>query len=148
MKKGEKMKKIVLIIEDLSEEQARAKEVMVANGFRPAVTKNLADANRLWDKLSGKIAGVITDLHFPESEGLEKQTVGHPCGLAVVTRALLEQIPVSICSDIDHHFCKYLEEAVKNLEKLTGQEVSFTMDSKDWSLALKNLESQVKGDRI
>ena len=140
------MKKIILIVEDLPEEQIRAKEAVVAANFRPVMAGNLADANRLWDKLSGKIAGVVTDLHFPEKEGFEKQTVGHPCGLAVVTRALLEQIPVSICSDIDHHLCGYLKEAVENLEKLTSQKVPFTMDSKNWSLALENLQSQMKGE--
>ena len=138
------MKKIILIVEDLPEEQARAKEVVIAAGYRPVLAGTLADAHRLWESLEGKISGIITDLHFPELEQFVQQTGTSPCGLAIVTSALLKKVPVAICSDVNHHFCQYVKEVVKNLEAMTGQRIPFTMDSKNWSLAMKNLEEIMK----
>lgn len=134
------MKKVILIVEDLPEEQVRAKEAVIAAGFRPVLAGNLADAYRLWESLEGKINGIITDLHFPESEQFTQQTGASPCGLAIVTAALLKKVPVAICSDINHHFCAYVKEIVKNLEAMTTRRIPFSMDSKNWSLAMKNLK--------
>lgn len=130
--------KIILVIEDLVEEKINAKKAVLAAGYKFVFAANLSDANRIWDKLKGKITGVITDLHFPERENSKEKNL-NPCGLAMVVRALLEQLPISICSNIDHHHADYLRQTIKNLEILAGKKIPFTMDQKDWNLALKNL---------
>ena len=88
------MKKIILIIEDLQEEQVKAKDVVKASGYKTAVADNLEDAFRLWEIVP--VAGVLTDLHFPEKSGRGQG----PCGLAIIIRAALKKIPVSICSEM------------------------------------------------
>lgn len=137
--------KIVLIIEDLPEEQVRAKAAVIAAGFRPAVAETLADANRLWKSLTGKIAGVLTDLHFPERSLTKTKTAANPCGLAVVTRALLEQMPVSICSNADNHFIDYFKYVVSDLEQITGQKIPFTND-KNWKKAVASFQFEKEAE--
>jgi len=136
------MKKIILLIEDKSEEQVKARELIMTKGYKVAIAGNLKDAKRLWEKLQNVISGILTDLHFPEGSSLNKDTSKNPCGLVPVTWALLNDIPVSICSDIDHHYAQYLADLVANLQQLTGKPIPFTMDSKDWSQALESLEEQ------
>ena len=136
------MKKIILLIEDLPEEQIKAKNILLSKGYKVVTAGNLADAKRLWKKLHHVISGTLTDLHFPEKEKLNKDTSNYPCGLVPVTWALLHNVPVAICSDIDHHYAQYLRDLVVNLQELTGKTVPFTMDSKDWEKALMYLEEQ------
>lgn len=133
------MKKIILLVEDLPEEIEKAKSVIADAGFKAVIAGNLEDALRLWEKLGEKISGVITDLHFPEKEAFMKQTSQSPNGLVIITEALLKKTPVSVCSNIDHHFAAYLKNVVGNLEKLTGRKIPFTMDRKNWQLALDEL---------
>jgi|GEM_PF-1449102 len=133
------MKKIILLVEDLPEELEKAKSVITVAGFKAVVAGNLEDALRLWEKLGSKISGVITDLHFPDKEDFTEQTGQSPNGLVVITEALLKNTPVSVCSNIDHHFAAYLKNVVGNLEKLTGRNIPFTMDRKNWQLALDEL---------
>ncbi len=64
------MNKIVLLIEDLPEEQEKAKKALTEYGYRAAVTSTLDDALRIWKSLEGKLAGIITDLHFPEKPAI------------------------------------------------------------------------------
>lgn len=134
--------RVILLIEDLPEEQTKARNLLLAAGYKVVIAGNLADAKRLWKKLHDVISGILTDLHFPEKENLNKDTSNYPCGLVAVTWALLQNLPVSICSDIDHHYAMYLRDLVANLQELAGKRVPFTMDSKDWEKALKNLEEQ------
>jgi DNA-binding NtrC family response regulator len=125
---------IILIVEDKPEEQTEAKKAVLDSGAKVVMANTLEDANRLLDTLKGKITGILTDIHFPEREGIKGE---NPCGLAIVIRAIQERIPISICSDINHHFANYLEMIVKGLQNLTGQQIYFTMDRKDWARALK-----------
>ena len=134
------MKKIILLIEDLPEEQSKARDLLLAKGYKVAIAWNLKDAKRLWKKLQNVISGILTDLHFPEGANLNKDTSKNPCGFVPVAWALLHNIPVSICSNIDHHFAQFLQDLVFNLEDLSGKPIPFTMDSKDWEKALENLE--------
>ena len=101
---------------------------------KTAVADNLEDAFRLWEIVP--VAGVLTDLHFPEKSGRGQG----PCGLARIIRAALKKIPVSICSDIDHHHADYLRSVVKDLEQIGNSRIPFTMDCKDWERAWKNLK--------
>ncbi len=128
---------IVLVAEDIFEEQAKAKKAVLESGNKPVIGGNLRDINRLWDKLGERISGILTDIHFPEWDGSQDN---NPSGLAVVVRAAQEGIPVSICSDINHHFTLYLEMVVKGLRELTGQEIPFTIDRKDWQVAMDKLK--------
>jgi len=131
---------IILIAEDKPEEQAKAKEVVLKSGNKPVIGGTLRDVNRFWDKLGDRITGILTDIHFPEWEGQDN----NPSGLAVVIRAVQEGIPVSICSDINHHFTLYLEMVVDGLREITGQEIPFTMDKKDWQIAMDKLQEVMK----
>jgi hypothetical protein len=128
---------IILVAEDIPEEQIKAKEVVLKSGNRPVISGTLEDVTRLWDKLGERISGILTDIHFPEWEGSKDN---NPSGLAVVIRAVQEGLPVSICSDINHHFTLYLRMVVDGLKELTGQEIPFTMDKKDWQVAMDGLK--------
>ena len=128
---------IILIAEDKPEEQAKAKKAVLKAGDKPVIGGTLRDVNRLWDTLGERITGVLTDIHFPEWEGSKDN---NPSGLAVVIRAVQEGIPVSICSDINHHFTLYLEMVVDGLREITGQNIPFTMDKKDWLIAMDELK--------
>jgi CheY-like chemotaxis protein len=137
----EEMKKIILLVEDLPEELEKAKAVISGAGFKAAVASNLSDALRLWKTLGEKISGVITDLHFPERSdaAFVEKTAKNPNGLVIITEALVKNVPASVCSDVDHHFAAYLKQVVGNLEKITGRKIPFTMDRKNWQLALNEL---------
>lgn len=132
------MKKVIFIIEDLPEEQARAKEAVVAAGHRPVLADNLKDANHLWDSLAGKINGVLTDLHFPQ-HGPTGDAV--PSGIAVILRAVAENIPVVICTS-EGHGADYFKAAIKSLEKITGKVIP--VENKNYPVALKRLEEIMK----
>lgn len=133
------MKKIILIVEDLPDKQVQAKEVIIAAGHRPVIADNLKDANRLWDSLMGKIGGVLTDLHFPQ-HGSTGEAV--PSGIAVVLRAVEENIPVVICTDAGHG-ADYIKSAIKSLEKITGKNIPIE-NHKNYPVALERLEEIMK----
>lgn len=133
------MKKIILLVEDLPEELEKAKVIISSAGFKVVAASNLEDSLRLWDMLGDKIVGVITDLHFPEKENFADQSSGSPNGLVIITEALTRSVPVVVCSDINHHFAAYLAQVVRNLEKITGRVIPFTMDRKNWQMALEEL---------
>jgi len=137
------MKKIILIVEDMASEQAIAKQTAVENGFAVVLAANLTDAVRLWNNLGEKICGVVTDLHFPEKEG--GKDVANPTGLAIVMDAVVKGIPVSVCSNIDHHYAEYLKVIIAGLEKLSGKRIPFTMDRKDWGVAIAELKKIIGG---
>lgn len=141
--------KIILIIEDLPEEQLKAKEACIAAGFRPAITATLDDAMRIWKSLEGKLAGIITDLHFPErtSEYAESSDPSKPCGLAIVAEATVKGIPVVVCSNIDHHHVGYPEKVIRVLAGFHRlQSIPFMMDSKNWNHAVAELKKLIKED--
>jgi len=128
------MKKIILIVEDLPEEQTRAKEAVIAAGHRPVLADNLKDANRLWDSLVGKIDGILTDLHFPQHGPAGDAA---PSGIAIVLRAVAENIPVVVCTS-EGHGADYFKTAVKSLEQITGKAIP--VEFKNYPVALKWLE--------
>lgn len=134
--------KIILLIEDKSEEMEKAKMILTEEGFRFVSADNLDDAMRIWSRLADRISGVLTDLHFPETTGQKEGA----CGFAVVTRAVRLGIPVSICTDVNHHFCGYIKYFVEDMGKLTGRKIPYTMDSKDWRQAVQKLVEQFKED--
>ena len=137
------MKKIILIVEDLIEEQKIAKSVAVENGFGVVMTATLEDAFRLWKNLGDKIVGIVTDLHFPEKEN--GTDAANPNGLAVIIEAITKNVPVVVCSNINHHYAEYLKVVISGLEKLSGKRIPFTMDRKDWSIAITELKKIIGG---
>ncbi|MEI6588151.1 MAG: hypothetical protein WCO05_04355 [Candidatus Moraniibacteriota bacterium] len=134
--------KIILLIEDKTDEMEKAKMILVEEGFRYVSADNLDDAMRIWKKLEDKISGVLTDLHFPETTGQKEGA----CGFAVVTRAVRLGIPVSICTDVNHHFCSYLKFFIEDMENISGRKIPYTMDSKNWQQAVHKLIEQFKED--
>lgn len=142
---------IVLVVEDLADEQEKAKQALVEAGFKPAVTSTLGDAFRIWKSLEGKLAGVITDLHFPEKTSNDERgdDPNKPCGLAIIAEATQTGMPIVVCSDINHHFAEYVNKVISVFELYHPlKRIPFVMDRKDWKRAteeLKNLLDQ-KGE--
>lgn len=139
---------IILIVEDLPGEQAKAKEAVINAGFRPAVTATLKDALRIWQSLEGKLAGIITDLHYPEmtSDNPDWSDATKPCGLAIVAEATAKGMPVVVCSNINHHFVDYPKKVIEVLGKFhPAGAIPFVMDNKDWRQAVLELKKIIKG---
>lgn len=135
---------IVLLVEDLPEEQARAKAAFAAHDFRGAVAETLEDALRIWKGLGDKLCGIITDLHFPEGGSGGKRDASKPCGLAIVAEATRQGLPVVVCSDVDHHFAHYLEVVISVLGDFHPRgRIPFIMDRKDWDRAAEQLRKLI-----
>lgn len=136
------MNKIVLLIEDLPEEQEKAKKALAEHGFRAAVTSTLSDALRIWNSLENKLFGIITDLHFPErtSNSLEASDSNKPCGFAIIAKATEKGTPIAVCSNVNHHFCEYAKIVIETLEKFHPlKKIPFVMDNKNWNRAVEEL---------
>ncbi len=141
------MNKIVLLIEDLPEEQEKAKKALTEYGYRAAVTSTLDDALRIWKSLEGKLAGIITDLHFPErtSNSPDASDPNKPCGFAIIAKATEKGTPVVVCSNVNHHFCEYAKIVIETLEKFHPRKrIPFVMDNKNWDRAVEELEKITK----
>jgi CheY-like chemotaxis protein len=140
------MNKIVLLIEDLPEEQEKAKKALAEHGFRAAVTSTLEDALRIWKSLEGKLDGIITDLHFPErtSNSAEASDPGKPCGFAIIAKATEKGTPVVVCSNVNHHFCEYAKIVIETLEKFHPlKHIPFVMDNKNWDRAVEEMKKLI-----
>ena len=136
------MADIVLLIEDLPDEQVRAKRALEAGGFKVAVTASLAGALRIWKGLGMTLAGVVTDLHFPERA--DDDDASKPCGLAIVAEAARLGVPVVVCSSINHHHADYLKMVVGTLALLhAAGRIPFVMDRKDWDRAAHELQDLI-----
>lgn len=139
---------LILLVEDVVAEQERAKQVLREQGFTIAVAGTLQDALRIWEQLSGKIVGIITDLHFPEGvHDLEKGS-DKPAGLALVAECVLQAMPVVMCSNIDHHYARYATGVVRALQTHQAYasigRIPFIMDSKNWQRAGEELGSLIR----
>jgi predicted Fe-Mo cluster-binding NifX family protein len=128
---------IILVVEDKTEEQKKAKEAVVGSGFKIVIASTLSDAERLMGMLKDKISGIITDIHFPEQEDGKEN---NPCGIAVIVLAIQKNIPVVVCSDINSHSAGYLETVVRGLEKFAGRKIPFVMNRKNWDESLDKLK--------
>ena len=138
------MAQIVLVVEDIPEEQRRAKDALTRHGFRAAVAGTLQDALRIWKGLGNKLDGIITDLHFPErSEGAaDRLDSSKPCGIAIVAEATRRGIPVVVCSNINHHFAEYLKIVIDVLSlQHPLKRIPFIMDAKDWDRAAQEIKT-------
>jgi hypothetical protein len=145
------MSGIILVVEDLAEEQSKAKEAVMQAGYRAAITGTLEDAFRIWKSLGEKVVGVITDLHFPEktSDHLDWSDPKKPCGLAVIAEATKRGMPVVVCSNINHHCVDYPQKVIEVFGQFhPAGRIPFVMDSKNWDQACselqKILEKEVK----
>lgn len=140
------VKRIALIVEDLSAELASAKQAAIAAGFTPVVTANLADALRVLEEMPELLAGVVTDLHFPESD--RDENPNKPCGLAVIAAALDRDLPVVVCSSINHHHVGYFGPILGRFAKgsVHGR-IPTVFDRKDWQDAFEKLAALVRGAR-
>lgn len=144
------MNKIVLLIEDLPEEQEKAKKALAERGFRVAVTSTLSDALRIWNSLEGKLFGIITDLHFPErtSNHPNASDPNKPCGFAIIAKATEKGIPIVVCSNVDHHFCEYAKIVIETFEKFHPlKKIPFVMDSKNWDRAVEELTKIIEKEK-
>ena len=113
-------------------EQAAAKEAGKAAGFRCVVAGTLQDAVRLLDSLGTEVEVIVTDLHFPQKDGGDPNK---PSGLAVVAEAVKRKIPVSVCTDADHHDAKYVEVVVATLSSFHIKPIGVIWRGKDWTAA-------------
>ena len=144
----ENVRKIVLLVEDVPEEQTLAKAALTTQGFKVAVAGNLQDALRIWKELGESISGIATDLHFPERSNEEGELFSDqskPCGIAIVAEAARLALPVVVCSDIDHHFAGYLKVVVVALASFHPlKKIPFIMDGKNWERAAKELTELIE----
>lgn len=128
---------IILLVEDKPEELEKAKEIFFSQGFKVAVATTLKGAFRLIETLKGRLKAVVTDLHYPESD--EVPGADKPNGLALMCYCIRANIPVVICSDINHHWCAYTKDVIETLGYYSGKQVPFIMDKKDWKRAGEEL---------
>lgn len=137
------MKKIILIVEDKPEEFEKAKAVVSENSdYRAIVVSDLESFNRLFGSMKDILFGVITDLHFPVNDGLKEGTKNNPNGLSVVALCVENNVRVAICSDINHHYCQYVDgivQVLKTHQRYTFGSIPFSQDSKEWATAINNL---------
>jgi len=129
------MKKIILIIEDRTEEQSLAKQAVIESGNTPMLAGNLEDGIRLLTQLSAVLFGVVTDLHY-QSRLMSSADADKPNGLAIVALCVEKNIRVGICSDINHHFSEYLKVPIRVLATHQGYsygKIPFSEDSKNWN---------------
>lgn len=138
---------IVLVVEDDPQQLASAKAILLTD-FQTVFVTRLDEAENVIKLLSGKISGIITDLHFPQREfEFEKDGNYPPAGLAVVAWAVENNIPVVVCSDIYHHNSGYFKGVIRVLALLqsyTYGDIPFSEDHKDWEKAKNSLQSLIK----
>lgn len=145
------MKEIILLVEDLPEEQEKAKSALRESEFKFAVATTLSDAFRIWKQLEDRIEGVLTDIHFPQSTSQYDNDATLPCGLAVVAEAVKRGIPCVVVSDINHHYADYVENVLQVLESHQNYsifgKIPIIMDNKDWDQAAEELSKMMKKRR-
>ncbi len=141
------MKKAILIVEDLIDEQKKAKEAVSKMNFRPLVASNLDEAKMMLKKFKHLIRGIITDIHFPIDE--KSDTSHQPNGLAVVALAVKLGIPISICSDINGHYAFFVFDVAATLSEHSncfGNKIPVTVSSKNWQIAINELENLIRNN--
>lgn len=139
------MVKKIMVVDDKLEELQKACDLVTAKGFMPLACATNEDAVDTIRKYMDKgLVGILTDLHFPVREGGSPEGAS---GLHIVYKAFVANIPVVICSDIDHHRADWANDLVKAVEKATNRNVAgFIQDSKNWERALGLLLNQNRRD--
>jgi hypothetical protein len=135
------MKKIILIVEDLPEEQEKAKEIVLKAGCTPLLAEDLSSGIRLMKSFSDVLFGVITDIHY-QSMPSSKVDAEKPNGLALVALCVEKGTRVAVCSDIDHHFSKYLDIPLRVLgshQNYGFEKIPVSRSSKNWEVTLEEL---------
>lgn len=135
------MKKIILIIEDRTEEQLLAKQAVLDSGNSPILAGNLEDGVRLFEQLKDKLFGVITDLHY-QSMVKSDSDADKPNGLAMISLCVEQGIRVGVCSDVNHHFSQYVKIPIKTLashQSYPFGTIPLSEDNKDWKRILNQL---------
>lgn len=81
---------------------------------------------------------ILTDLMFPLNTGQQEQANG----ISVILDAVVAGIPVTVCSDTDHHQVKFLPKLYRELERAhPGARINLVLDKKDWTKAVQLLLS-------
>lgn len=81
---------------------------------------------------------ILTDLMFPLKKGGAEQANG----VSVILDAVEAGIPVTVCSDTDHHEVKFLPKLCRTLEKSNPDaKINLVLDRKDWKKAVDLLLS-------
>lgn len=131
------MKKIVLIVDDLAHERAKALEQINKNKLSAIAANNLTDAIRLLNKFQGKIYAVVTDLHYPSQKDNHRD-INSPNGLALVSYCVENNIRVGVCSNVDGHFSDYVKHPLKLMsthQAYQFNEIPFS-NIKNWEEAI------------
>lgn len=132
------MKKIILLVEDDEIGRMLAKDQIIKAGFGIVIADNLDDAKKMLAKV--KVSGIVTDIHFPQRpKGTDS---GKPSGIAIVSMAVEQRIPVVIFSSFGHE-ADYLKDFVKSLEKLSGMKIPFV--GKDPEKAVSEIKNIIGG---
>ncbi|MEI8130366.1 MAG: hypothetical protein WCG55_02580 [bacterium] len=135
------MNRIILVIEDNPDQAKLAQVAVLSSGCFPVIAHNLADGVRLLQELKDQLVGVVTDMHYP-SMNLNDRDADKPNGLSMVAQCVELNIPVSVCTDVDHHYCAYVEAPIKVLathQKYQYGRIPFSLDHKDWKKSVAEL---------
>jgi hypothetical protein len=63
----------------------------------------------------------------------------------MVAKAVQKQLPVVVCSDVNHHYAQYLNIVVETFAlQHPLKEIPFVQDSKDWARATQKLTALIK----
>jgi len=135
-------REILLVDPDLNE---RKKAIAELNnlGFITIGAETYSDALKAWEK--NEFMPIITDLHMPEfpyNHPTEELPKDQPWGLGLVAFAVQKNLPVVICSYLNHHRVDYIKEVIKLFVFESGYsyvEIPMIWDKKDWLLAGRKL---------
>lgn len=130
------MSKIILVVEDKTDEQITAKKVILDNGNKIIIADTLQKAEKFIEKFNEQLSGIITDLHFPIDSA--RENFGGANGISVIITSLKHNIPCTVCTDDIAHGAMYIPLILERLEILTGQRIPIS-GTKDWNEALQKL---------
>ncbi len=134
--------RIILIVEDNKEEQIKALEAARILGLNPVIAPTLEDAVRLMSQLGAELSGIVSDIHVPQKSNTIPNGKIPPAGLAVIADAVAANIPVTVCSDLNHHFADYVKKVVERLSdhpEYHYGEIFISYDKKAWDKSFQEL---------
>jgi len=135
--------RLILVVEDKMDEQEKAKNVVLSAGFKVIIANHLEKADHFIKQFSGKLSGIMTDIHFP---GRADDIHSDPNGVSVILSALAHGIPCVMCTDDLHHRARHIIIMIERLENLVDCEI-LVNPRKNWKESLQDLKKIMKGEK-
>jgi hypothetical protein len=144
-----KMKKTILVVTGLIDDQKKAKRAILKSGNMPIFANNLEDGVKLLERLdpdfkdnisSLKFWGVMTELYYQsKSENPDHNKLN---GLPLVALCIEKGIRVAICSKAqndDYEFIRTILQVLRSHQNYPFFKVPWNEDKKKWEKTLKEL---------